>query len=388
MNVTSAETIDERAATNAFDVGRVRQDFPITNRFAYLRSAATGPLAPGVSAAVNRFYEEVTTTGDCAWDEWVARREAARAAVAEMINAEPDEIAFTVNTSSGMNLIVDACEGRGAVISCAVEFPVSTLPWLHRGIEVAQLPAHDGVLRVEQIEAAMTNETGVICLSHVQYSNGLRLDLEEIGKRKGAQTFVVNASQSAGALPVDVRRMRIDALCATGHKWLLAGFGTGFVFLSRELLERTRPRLMSWMSAPDPFAMRNDDARVRADAAARAEIGIPNYPSIFALGAAVRYLASVGGEAIAARALELNRRLTARLTEEGWRVLSPLENETLRSAETLVALSEPERIVRELTARDVLVTQKPEGIRVATHFFNDDGDIERLISALDEARRN
>lgn len=365
---------------------RVREDFPVTNKFTYLRSAATGALAPGVAAAVNRYYEELATSGDCAWEHWVERRESARAAIARMINADACEIAFTVNTSTGMNLIVDALEQRGSVISCDLEFPVSTLPWMHRGIDVRRVPARDGVVMVEQIEEAMTGETGVICLSHVQYSNGLRLDLEAIGERKRNHAFVVNASQSAGVLGIDVRRMHIDALCVTGHKWLLAGLGTGFVFISRELLENTRARVMSWMSAPDPFAMRNDEVIMREDAAARAEIGMPTYASIFALGASVNYLTALGGVAIERRALELNRRLTERLTEEGWRVLSPLGNENLRSAETLVALDEPERIAAELTAQGILVSQKPEGIRVATHFYNNEADIEHLVKAMNAER--
>lgn len=361
---------------------KVRAEFPITERSAYLRSAATGPLAPGVARVVADFHREVATSGDCLWETWVERREAARALIAREINAEPDEIAFTVNTSSGMNLIVDACEERGAVISCELEFPTSTLPWLHRGVEVRRLRAHDGVVRTEQVEEAMTDKTGVICLSHVQFSNGLRMDLEAIGKGKRDHVFVVNASQSAGVMPIDVKRMRIDALCTTGHKWMLAGLGTGFVFMSRELLDATRPRTMGWMSAPEPFLFRNDEVTLRTDAAARAEMGTATFASIFALGASCEYLARIGIRAIEERALQLNRYLTARLAEEGWRILSPLGDETMRSAETLVAVSNPERVVAELAARDVLVTQKPEGIRVATHFFNGEEDVEHLMSAL------
>jgi selenocysteine lyase/cysteine desulfurase len=386
---TSKEIEESPAAAPVKDENfwrRVREDFPITKKFTYLRSAATGALAPGVATAVNRYYEELATSGDCAWDMWVERRERARAAIARMINAEPCEIAFTVNTSTGMNLIVDALETRGAVISCDLEFPVSTLPWLHRGIDVNRITARDGVVSVEQIEAAMTPETGVLCLSHVQYSNGLRLDLETIGARKRHHAFVVNASQSAGVLGIDVRRMRIDALCATGHKWMLAGLGTGFVFISRAILEQTRARVMSWMSTPDPFAMRNDEATVREDAAARAEIGVPTFASIFALGAGVDYLSALGGEAIEQRALELNRYLTARLTQEGYRVLSPLKDESARSAETLVAHDDPERIAAELTAQGILVSQKPEGIRIATHFYNNEADIEHLVEALNAER--
>lgn len=360
----------------------LRREFPAVREHTYLRSAATGVLAPGVAAAVGGYYEDLTAGGDLAFDRWFERREQVRANLARMIGAEPDEIAFTINTSAGMNLIVDALEGSGAVVSCADEFPVTTLPWLHRGVEVRRLPTRAGVLTADDVGRALTKDAGVICLSHVQYSSGLRLDLEAIGERKAGRAFVVNASQSAGVLPIDVKRARIDALCATGHKWMLAGLGTGFVYMSRELMARTRPRQMSWMSTPDPFAMRNDDVRMRPDMAARAELGVPTLPSIFAIGAGADYLMSIGADRVSRRALELNRRLTTRLTEEGWHVLSPLADESMRSAETLVRLDDPAHVVRELAARGIYVSEKPEGMRVATHFYNDAEDIERLIEAL------
>jgi cysteine desulfurase/selenocysteine lyase len=232
----------------------------------------------------------------------------------------------------------------------------------------------------------MTDRTGVICLSHVQFSNGFRAPLAEIGAAKGHSKLVINAAQSAGVFRLDVKRMRIDALCSTGHKWLLAGYGSGFVYLSRELLEETRARAVSWMSVHHPFAMRNDALDLRQDTAARSETGCPHFAGIFALEAAVEYHASIGGERIERRALELNRKLTGRLIEAGWKVLSPLRDEAVRSAETLVACDDPARVVRHLHARNVAVTQKPEGVRVATHFFNDESDIERLIDALGELR--
>ena len=89
----------------------------------------------------------------------------------------------------------------------------------------------------------MTHHTGVIALSHVQFSNGFRIDLDELGAIKGDHALVINASQSAGVFEIDVKRMSIDALCATGHKWLLSGYGSGFVYLSRNLLQQSHRAL-------------------------------------------------------------------------------------------------------------------------------------------------
>jgi selenocysteine lyase/cysteine desulfurase len=324
--------------------------------------------------------------GDVHWNRWLADREAVRKKVADYINAEPEEIAFTTNTSQGVNVIVDALEDRGEVISSELEFPVTTLPWMNRRIPVHLLPPVNGEVRTADVQAAMTQDTGVIALSHVQFSNGFRLAPEAIGEIKGRHALVINAAQSAGAFEIDVKRMKIDALSSTGHKWLLSGYGSGFVYLSRELLAQSLPRSIGWLSVDDPFEMRNDEFRPRHDTAARVELGCPHFACIFSLGAALDLTSEIGIEKIQARVLELNRLLTSRLAENGWKVLSPLQTEVSRSAETLVASDKPGEVVRHLLRRGVIVTEKPEGIRVATHFFNNEDDIERLITGLAEWR--
>ena len=115
-------------------------------------------------------------------------------------------------------------------------------------------------------------------------------------------------------------------------------------------------------------------------------MGCPHFAGIFALGASVDYMMEIGTKRIEERVLELNRHLTSRLTEAGWRVLSPLREESMRSAETLVAVENPAETVEHLKQRGVIVTKKPQGIRVATHFFNNEDEIARLIEALEEIR--
>ena len=115
-------------------------------------------------------------------------------------------------------------------------------------------------------------------------------------------------------------------------------------------------------------------------------MGCPHFANIFALGEAARQILEIGADNIERRALALNRRLTESLADSGWRILSPLRDESLRSAETLVAADDPRLVFKHLARNRVAVTIKPEGFRAATHFFNDDEDIARLVSALDELR--
>ncbi len=360
----------------------VRAKFPVTNTSVYLNTAAAGPLADSTAKAGARYFEQMMNDGDVHWDDWLARREEVRARVASFINAEPEEIGLTINTSSGMNLIVDALEKHGEVISCDLEFPVTTIAWMQRRIPVHLVKSVEGVVRPEDLRAAMNTRTGIISISYVQYSNGFRSNLEELGSIKGAHALVVNASQAAGVFEIDVKRMKIDALCSTGHKWMLSGYGSGFVYISKELQAASVPRAIGWLSVQDPYGGANNEVHLRHDASARAELGCPNFAGMFALGASIELMQSIGIANIEARALELNRKLTSQLDEIGWKVLSPLGDESFRSAETLVAAGNPAQVVSRLAEQKIFVTEKPEGFRVATDFFNNEEDIESLVHKL------
>jgi len=360
----------------------IRKRFPVTDNFTYLNTAAAGPLAQSTMAAASRYYEQMMHDGDIHWDNWLEKRDEVRVRVANFINAEPDEIGFTTNTSSGMNLIIDSLEDQGEVISNELEFPVTIIPWMHRKIPVHIVKAVAGVVQIADTLKAMSSKTGVLSQSYVQYSNGFRTDLDELGDNKGRHWLVVNASQAAGVLQLDVKRMRIDALCATGHKWMLSGYGSGFVYISRELQSHTRPRAIGWLSVQNPYGNVNNEVHLRSDMSARAEMGCPHFAGIFALGASIELMQTIGLNAIEQRALQLNRLLTDSLAEAGWEVLSPLQEERFRSAETLVRASDPSQLVQRLAEEKILVTEKPQGLRVATDFFNNEADVESLIGAL------
>jgi selenocysteine lyase/cysteine desulfurase len=361
----------------------IRRDFPAVTRHVYLNAAAAGPTPRPVREAVTEFLREMEEDGDLYWESWIEHRESVRARVAAFVGAEADEIAFVPNTSTGMNLIVDLLGEDGAVLSHELEFPAVTLPWIHRGIPVHLLPAVEGLVRLESFSLAGAPRAATIAISHVEFSNGCRQDLEAFGRLKAHRSLVVSGSQAVGAFPVDVRRCRIDALACAGHKWLCAGYGAGFLYVSRELLARRAPRMVGWLSVERPFSFDNRQVRLLSSAR-RHELGCPSFAPIFALGAAVEYLAGIGIEAIAARVLELNLYLTFRLQRAGFEVLSPGGEH--RSGQTLVALPQPRGAAEFLQERGILVTRKREGVRISTHFFNNEEDIEACVNALVEQR--
>jgi selenocysteine lyase/cysteine desulfurase len=133
------------------------------------------------------------------------------------------------------------------------------------------------------------------------------------------------------------------------------------------------------MSGEDPFAFDLQHCKVLASNR-RTELGCPPFAQIFALGAAVEFLAGIGAAAIAERVLGLNMYLTARLGRAGFEVLSPGGEH--RSGETLCVVPEPARAYAFLKEKGVAVTPKPEGLRIATHFFNDERDVDLCVEAL------
>ncbi len=357
----------------------VRGDFPGLAGKTYLNAAATSLTPRPVRDSVAAFYRELEEGGDRHWNAWMERREVVRRRVARFVGAQPGEIAFVPNTSTGINLIADLLEGDGPVLSDELEFPAVTLPWIHRGVVVRFVAAVEGVLRLESFTEGEAPRTATIAISHVQFSNGCRQDLDAFGRIKGSRHLVVCGSQSVGAFPVDVKRSGIDALATAGHKWLGAGYGAGFCYLSQALLDARPPRVIGWMSGDDPYAF--DNRRIRLLASnARTEVGCPPFAPIFALGAAIDYLSGIGVDQIAERVLALNMYLTSRLGRESFEVLSP--GGAHRSGETLVRLPDPGSANAFLAARGVHVTRKPEGVRISTHFYNDENDVDACVDAL------
>jgi cysteine desulfurase/selenocysteine lyase len=362
----------------------IRSEFPALGRHVWLNAASCSPPPRAVRAAVDQFHQELEDDADLHWERWVLRRDQARASVARLVGADASEIAFVPNTSTGMNLIADLLAEDGAVLTDEIEFPAVTLPWIHRGTTVHFQPVVEGVIRRETFLAPYAPRAATIAISHVQFSNGCRQDLAAFGALKDNRWLVVSGSQSVGALPVDVRASGVDALACAGHKWLSAGYGAGFVYVSRALLSR-RPRTMGWMSVERPFAFDNRNYQL-LPGMSRTELGCPAFAQAFAVGAAAEFVMKIGLEAIEARVLALNEYLTWNLERLGLQVLSPGGEH--RSGQTLVAIPDPRAAAAFLREHNVMVTRKPDGLRISTHYYNTEADIDAAVRGLKEYLRS
>lgn len=379
----------------------LRKDFLHVHNTIYLDHASAGPIPKPVHEKIEQYYREHATAADAAWPRWINRREKIRAKVAKFINARPEEIAFTSSTSHGMNLVAELLYDQGAVLTSEGEFPASTIPWLWRNAKLIWQKPERGVISIEKLQSLLRSaETGdrlkqpkanlspisdsikTILTSFVQYATGFRQDLEALGKMKGDRYLVVNATQGFGALKIDVQKWNVDFLVTNAHKWLMAGYGAGILFIRKKWLERFRPASAGWRSMEGPERMDNRNLDLRQDAA-RYEMGCPTFASIFGIGAAIDYLTAIGIEKIEARVLELTDFAIEILEKNRVEILSPKEKRR-RSAIVVFKAADPQTICKRLWADRIYVSPRGGGIRIAPHFYNTAEEIETFVKKLVE----
>ena len=364
------------------DWKKIRRDFPITKRFTYLDHASASPIPKPVHEAVLRYYDELAGFADFSWNRWTHRREEARCKIASFIHAEPEEITFTSSTSHGMNLIAELIASEGDVLTNALEFPATTVPWIHRHAKLKFLEPNRGIISVDQLKRNLTARIKTILTSFVQFQNGFRQDLEAVGKIKGNRFFVVNATQGFGYLPIDVKRAKIDFLVTNSYKWLMAGYGGGILYINRKWIRKFKPSSAGWRSAPHPETFDNRRAPLKAEAS-RYEYGCPPFPHIFAMGAAIDYLSGIGLSNVWKRIYSLTRFLIDQLKKYGFKIFSPLELSS-RSGIVVFDVKNPQKLTNQLLARRIYVSARGGGIRVAPHIYNTEEDILVFMKALKE----
>ena len=364
-----------------------RRRFPALSNIAYLNMASSSPLSVGAAAAGKRYFDEILEGGGAIHREgWLEQVEDARRAAARLLNAKPGEIAFVQNASHGISMIARMVAGPGDhILSNAGEFPSVTLPWLNQDIAISYLePAADGMLDLSGAGALVRPNSKAFAASHIQYNSGFRYDLDALGEFCGNHglALVIDATQSFGAHPIDVERASIDALVFSGYKWAAAGYGIAVLYLSERLLQSSTLPVVGWRSARVPYDLVYDRLDITSEASA-VEGGNPLFPGIICLGAALSLIEEIGVETIAERNAELTDYLHQRLGEAGYAIASP-RGVSARSAITLVAMEDPERVALRLAERGVFTSARGGKLRLSLHYYNNHDDIDMLLAALDE----
>ena len=372
-------------------------EFPVLGHGDFFNHAGVCPIPKAGADALRRYARQAETVAyvDTGWHRDIALL---RASAAAMMNASKEEVAFVKNTSEGISIVATGVDWNAGdrVVTTAVEYPANVYPWMElarsRGVELVMVPeetAGDGSRHVpleKILRAADHPRTRMVTLSHVEYASGQRHDLGAVGAfcRERNILFCVDAIQSLGVLPVDVKAMHIDYLSADGHKWLLGPEGAGVFYCRRELLERTRPATLGWMNVVDALNYGNYDYTLRPDAG-RFECGSYNVPGLLALKASVELLAGLGVGAVSRRIKALTDRLVEGLGGKGYSIVSPRSGDQWSGIVSFVA-DDPAKhvgISKTLRAEHRTEIALREGrLRASPHLYNTEGQIDRLIHHL------
>ena len=375
--------------TQLFDAAAVRNEFPVTKRMLYLDSAHQTPLASSVRAALHDFYSEGHETAGPK-PVWLRRVEHTRARVASLFNAKPSEIAFTKNTSEGLNIAANAVPLAAGdnVVLIEGDHPNNAYAWLNmrrKGVEVrfARLQAESEVANANTFLPFIDARTRVISLSHISFHAGQRHDLASIGrlcKERGIY-LIVDAMQSVGVVPIDVEALNVSVLAAGTHKGLLVPQGLGVLYV-RSGLDELQPTYLAMSSMANPpadFIARPDDMATRRDAG-RFETGNLNLPDIQALNAAIDLISKAGVENIERHVQSLGDRLIEHLDQQGIALVGPRPRKN-RAHIYVLGLPAAEW-TEHFTRNDVRVSPERDGIRVSFAMFNTVEDVDRLAEVI------
>jgi selenocysteine lyase/cysteine desulfurase len=372
--------------------------FPVLATMEFFNHAGVAIIPRAAADALRKYAGEVETTSYVGAG-WYADIERLRVATASLINATKEEVAFVKNTSEGISIVAKGIDWQWGdrIVTTGVEYPANIYPWMEivrsHGCNLAMVAEETepatGARHVpleKILEAASHPKTRLVTISHVEYASGQRHDIAKIGAfcRERNILFCVDAIQSLGVLPVDVRSMNVDFLSADGHKWLLGPEGAGVFYCRKELIERMRPLMIGWMNVIDALNWGKYDYTLRPDAG-RFECGSHNTPGLLALKASVEMLNALGIGMIAQRVRELTDRLIAGLIGKGYSIVSPREKWQWSGIVSFNA-KDPEHHeqIFQMLRRDrrTEIALREGRLRASPHFYNTEQQIDRLVEHL------
>ncbi len=364
---------------------RYRHQFPVAERLIYLNHAAVTPLCRPAAEAMKGLADDACLFGSLHYGDWLEAYDGLRSAAATLINASPDEIAITKNTSEGIATVAGGLPWRSGdrVIAFQEEFPANYYPWQRlasRGVEITWLSIYSPL---EEIAKALPGAR-LLAISYVNYLSGYRVALEGIGQlcQQHGCFFFVDAIQGMGALPLDVEASHIDALAADGHKWMLGPEGNGILYVRRSRLDEIEPVEFGWTNPASYNDYSSRDMTLRPDAG-RYECGTLNTVGCYGHRAALELLLEVGVENIAPAVLRLGDQIEQGVRAKGYEVMVKRTPET---SSGIVSFRHPtiesRQIVSELKQKGITAAPRQGWVRTSPHFYISPADIDSLLGML------
>jgi len=347
----------------------------------------------GAERAVVEWMHDLAENGTIHFDEAAEEQAFAtlHASAARLFKCRPEEIAVG---SSATELLASlawavAPTAGSNIVSTGLEFPSTIYPWArvarHTGAEVRLDDTKGDYPLADDLFGLIDPGTAVVCVSDVIYSTGQRLDvagLAEAAHRNGA-LVVIDATQSAGGIPIDVGALGVDALITASYKWLCGPFGVGVMYLAPHLHERLEPGLVGFRSHERMWDLRADRLKLPPNAH-RFEFSTMAYGCASGLASSIDYLLRLDVGRIFSRNMTLADLLIEGLRERNAEILSPTDDAARSSiVATRIADMDVRILAERLNEAGIVVSARRNVLRFSPHLYNDADDIQQALTAID-----
>jgi kynureninase len=365
------------------DVADYRDQFPILADTTYLINHSLAAMPVAAESRVLEYARTWRTRGIRAWGEgWWDLPLTVGDQVGRIVGAPQGTVCMHQNVTVAVAVVL-SCFRLGAprnrIVYLEGEFPsVRYLLQAQPGAEIRVVPDVDALLE------AIDERTLLVPVSHVLFKVAEVQDVSAIQRRAeevGAHVLL-DAYQSAGAVPLDVTRLGVSFATGGSVKWLCGGPGAAWLYVRPDLIDQLEPAFVGWQGHARPFAF--EPELEYADGIARFLTGTPNVPALYAATAGYDVIEEVGVDAIRRRSLDLTDHLIRRADAAGFEVTSRRE-QAERGASVSVRMPGFEGVHKELAARQVLCDFRPEvGLRLGPHFFNTEEELDFAIGQIED----
>lgn len=369
-----------------------RRRIPLLAQCIPMNNCSQAPQLDSTREAAERYLDSWNRAG-MDWDAWMSEVQLAKAEFAKVINASADDIAVFSSVSEATSAVASAIDfkaGRDRVLVSEAEFPTVGHVWLaqqSRGAQIAWAPVRDGVIDPAEYDNRADERTAVISACHAYYQNGFIQDIGRIVARArscGALSYI-DAYQSLGAVPVDVKALGVDLLASGNLKFLMGIPGVAFLYVRPGLVETLRPTMTGWFGRANPFAFETKTLDW-SSTASRFDTGTPPIANAYVSRAGMAIINEIGPAHIRAWHEQLSRRLV-----EGGRArglaLHGTSDIAQKSAVTAFVVRDSHAVEAAMRARGVLPSARGDVIRLAPHFYSTLDDVDTALDMLAEVTR-
>jgi len=376
----------------AYDIDAWRRRIPLLASCIPMNNCSQAPQTDVTRAAAERYLDSWNRSG-MDWDAWMAEVALAKDAFAKLIGAATSDIAVFGSVSAAASAVASALDlesERRRIVVSGMEFPGVAHVWLaqgRRGAHVCQIPVRDDVIEPNDYDLLIDERTALVSACHGWYVNGFVQDVGRIAARAraaGALSFV-DAYQTLGAVPVNVRDLGVDFLATGTLKFLMGVSGIAFLYVRPEIVESLHPTATGWFGRVDPFAF---DARTLdwSPNASRFDAGTPPVVNAYIARAGMEIIDDVSPASLRAWHEVLARRLIDGGRARGL-VLHGTDDVSHKTATTAFVVPDSHGIEAAMRARGVLPSARGQVIRLAPHFYTTLDDVDCALDTLADVVR-